>query len=447
MYDAIIIGAGYAGLAAARHLKKAGKKIMLLEARERVGGRVHTQYLDDGNYVDLGGQWIGPTQDRMYALAHEYHIETFPTYDTGKSTLYDNGKTKLYRGIIPPLPLFALLSLDAAIKKINKLSKHIKLDQPWLSPDAAAWDNISLGQWMERQMKNEKARRLFTVAAEAIFGTDVSTVSMLHALFYTKSGKDFDTLMNIKKGAQQDRIKGGAQRIVNKMAEELKECIQLNKPVLRIDQSKSGADISGEGFAYSAKKIILAVPPAVAATIIFSQALPVNKQKFLQQNFMGTVIKCYAIYKEPFWRAEKRNGLCAAPNRPISVTFDNSPADGNKGILMGFALANQAKKLLAQSDEQRKAVVLGCFRQYFGDKAAEPELYMDKSFTNEAWSLGCYAGMMPVNAWMQCGEAARSITGNIHWAGTETATNWNGYMEGAVLSGERAAMEALQMNG
>jgi monoamine oxidase len=444
MYDIIIIGAGYAGLAAARQLKRAGKKILVIEARDRVGGRIHTQTLDDGNYIDLGGQWIGPTQYRMYALAGEYGIETFSTYDKGKSTLYANEKTKLYRGIIPPLPLFALLSLDAAIKKINKLSKHINLDKPWLSPNAAAYDQISLADWMARQMKNEKARQLFTVAADAIFATDASTISFLHALFYTKSGKDFDTLMNIKKGAQQDRIKGGAQSIANKIAHELTECIQLNTEAKYINQLADSVEISGEDFIFSAKKLILAVPPAVANKITFAQPLPDKKRQFLQDNFMGTVFKCYAIYKEPFWRKENRNGLCAAPGQPVSVTFDNSPADGNKGILMGFSLAGKAKELLLLTEEQRKKVVLDCFSKYFGKAAGVPEFYMDKSFTEEAFSLGCYAGMMPLNAWTTIEDGARMVTGNIHWAGTETATNWNGYMEGAVLSGERAASEVLR---
>jgi len=443
IYDAIIIGAGYSGLAAALRLKKAGKKILALEARERVGGRIHTQILDDGNYVDLGGQWIGPTQNRMYELAEEFGIGTFPTYDTGKSTLYFNEKIKLYRGIIPPLPIFSLLSLDAAIKKMNKLSKRINLEQPWLSPEAATWDKISLGEWMQQQMKNEKARSLFTVAAEAIYATNVSNVSMLHALFYTKSGKDFDTLMNIKKGAQQDRIKGGAQSILNKIALTLSDSIQLNQAVLQIDQSAETITASGEGFSYAAKKLILAVPPAVAGNIKFVQPLPSAKQLFLKQNFMGSVIKCYAVYKRPFWRDQKRNGLCAAPGQPVSVTFDNSPADGNKGMLMGFVLADKAKELFALTDEQRKQIVLDCFSQYFGPEAGLPELYKDKCFTHEPWSLGCYAGMMPVNAWTQSGEAVRTITGHIHWAGTETATQWNGYMEGAVRSGERAADEIL----
>jgi monoamine oxidase len=444
MYDCIIVGAGYAGLSAARKLKQAGKNILLLEARERVGGRVYTKLLEDGSYADLGAQWVGANQHRMYDLAREYGIGTFPTYDIGKSSLYFNQKIKLYKGIIPPLPLFALLNLDGAIRKINRLSKRIDLSKPWLSKDAAVWDRISLAQWMDQNLKNSTARKLFTVAAEAIFATNAANISMLHVLFYTRSGKNFDTLMNIRNGAQQHRIAGGAQSICLAMAAELNDCIRLNAGVTRIDQSDIEVVVHGDGFSYAAKKLLLALPPAVANKIHFVQPLPEQKKLFLQQNFMGSVIKCYAVYNTPFWRNQKKNGLCAAPGEPISVSFDNSPADGSKGILMGFALADSAKAMLLLPEADRKKIVLQNFVQYFGAEAALPNYYIDHCFTEERWSLGCYAGMMPVNGWSSSGAAARSITGHIHWAGTETATEWNGYMEGAVRSGERAALEILQ---
>ena len=444
-YDVIIIGAGYAGLSAAKSLLEADKNILVLEARERVGGRIHTQYLEDGNYVDLGGQWIGPGHERMYALAQEYAINTFPTYDKGKSILYFKDKLKQYKGIIPPLPLFALLSLDAGIKKITKLAKQINVEEPWLSKHANPFDSISLKDWMNQQMKNETARRMFTVAAEAIYATDTSDISFLHALHYIKSNIDFDFLMNIKKGAQQDRIMGGAQSICNKIANQLGERLHLNKPVLQIIQQEDGVSVNGDGFAYSAKKIIIAIPPAVVEKIHFEQPLPHNRQQLLQASFMGSVVKCYAIYPKPFWRERNLNGLCAAPDELVSVTFDNSPANASKGILMGFALGNKAKILQQLNEQERKKIVLNCFTRLFGQEAATPEMYLDKSFTDEPWSMGCYAGMFPTKALTTHAVSLSTPTGHIHWAGTETSAQFNGYMEGAVRSGERAAAELMTL--
>jgi len=444
-YDVIVIGAGYAGLTAARNLKRAGKSILLLEARDRVGGRIYTKWVDETTYVDLGGQWIGPNQQKMYELCKEYNTETFATYDKGKSSLYFLDQLKRYRGLIPPLPIFALLNLNKGIQRITRLSKQIVLEKPWLSPDAAVWDKMNAEEWIQKTMKNDKARSLFMVAFEAIFATHPANISMLHVLFYIKSGKDFDTLMNIKKGAQQDRIMGGAQSICNKMADEVTEQLHLNKAVISISQNDDGVEVKGVDFLYEAKKIILAIPPTVAGKIQYEQALPGKRVHLMQQQFMGNVVKCYAVYKKPFWRERNLNGLSAMPDELVSVTFDNSPKDGSKGILMGFALAEKAKQLMHFDEAKRKELVLNCFSKFLGDEALQCEIYLDHNFTDEAWSFGCYAGMMPPGSVTTCGAALREPCGNIHWAGTETSDIWNGYMEGAVLSGERVSKELMHL--
>lgn len=446
MKDCIIIGAGYAGLAAAKQLKAAGKNILVLEARERVGGRILTEYFEDGSYADLGGQWIGPGHDRMYALAKEYGVETFATHDSGKSTLLLNGKIKHYKGIIPPLPLFALLSLDAAIRKINRMAKKINTAEPWKSPDAAAQDTISLQDWMNRQMGNATANKMFAVAAEAIFATDCSDISLLHALQYIKSNRDFEYLMNIRNGAQQHRFKGGAQIICNKIAEELKESMVYNCPVTAINQQADHVLVKGNTFEYQARHVIVAIPPAVAREIHFEQTLPEAQWQLMQQSFMGSVVKCYGIYEKPFWRAKGQNGLCAAPDEIVSVIFDNSPFDGSKGILMGFSLGNKAKQLMQLSETERKEQVIAAFTRMYGPEAVHPLRYIDKSFTEEPFTKGCYAGMFPVNSITQYPASLAAATGRIHWAGTETSREYNGYMEGAVRSGERAATEILALS-
>ncbi|AFD08934.1 flavin monoamine oxidase family protein [Solitalea canadensis] len=445
-YDAIIIGAGYAGVTAALNLKRAGKRILLLEARNRVGGRIETKYFDDGSYVDLGGQWIGPTQDRIYALAKEFGVETFKSYDQGKSTLLFNNRLKAYNGIIPPLPIYSLLSLDAAIKKMNKLSKSVNLQQPWLTPNAQQLDSITLYSWMQQQMSSKTARDFFQVASEAIFAANPAEISLLHALFYVKSGKDLDSLMNIKNGAQEERFVGGAQELVNRMVKELQDELRLNSPVRHIDQDENGVDVIGEGFKYSAKKVIIAIPPALASRIEYNKPLPPNRDQLMQRVFMGSVVKCYAIYKTPFWRERGLNGLCASNKGLITVTFDNSPKDGSKGMLMGFALANQAKSFLELNPLEREKAAIDCFAAFLGPEARNYDLYIDQAWANEEWTRGCYAGIMPPGAWTSVGKTLRTPCGNIHWAGTETSDIWNGYIDGAVRSGERAVSELLTIS-
>lgn len=442
--EVAVVGAGYAGLSAARSLVHAGKEVMVLEARDRVGGRVYTQRLSDDFYVDLGGQWIGPGQDKIYGLCREFGIETFGTYNEGKNVIALQQKVKTYRGLIPKIDLPALLNLDFTLKKLEKMARQIDLETPWLIAEAERWDSQTLATFLDQNVHFRNARAVIDAGLETVYATSSAEISLLNALFYIRSGGSLNALLSIDNGAQQDRIKGGAQLPAEHMAKVFQDHMRFNAPVRQIQQDNEGVSIHYDGGTIRAKKVIVAIPPTLAAQIDYRPVLPPTRVQLMQRMPMGTVIKCCAIYERPWWRDLGYSGqVVADPNLPFQTTFDNSPADGSKGVLLAFCLANRARPLLNLSMEERGRLVIDGLVKCFGSKAAQVEQYLDQSWAAEQWSGGCYVGLRSPGAWVAYGNALVEPCGHIHWAGTETAREWNGYIEGAIRSGEDAAREVL----
>lgn len=442
--DCIIVGAGFAGLYAGRVLHEAGKKFKILEARDRVGGRVHTHHIDNDTYVDLGGQWIGPTQDKVYSLCKGMNVRCFETYDQGKNLLALNGQVRSYSGLIPRLNPLALLNIDYIIKRLEHMAAEVDPERPWETPKAGRWDSTTLATFLDRNVRFNSARKVLDAGLETVFAAPASELSLLHALFYMKSGGSLNALLSIENGAQQHRLAGGVQQLAEGLAARFPGAVELQRPVRRISQSGDGVEVKGDDFSYQAGRVIVAIPPILAARIDYQPLLPARRDQLTQRVPMGTVIKCYAIYERPWWRDKGFSGQVVADDRHwLQTVFDNSPNDGSTGMLMGFCLANRARRLLQVDARDRRAYILETLTDFFGPEAARPRFYIDKSWADEPWSRGCYTGLMAPGAWTAFTDSLRQPCGRIHWAGTETATVWNGYIEGAIRSGERAAREVI----
>lgn len=447
IYNTIIIGGGFAGISAARTLHKRGKSFVVLEARDRLGGRVHSTKVLDDVTIELGGQWIGPTQDRMYELVDEFNIETFPTYDDGKCVLDLNKKISTYSGLIPKVDVISLFYIDSAIKKLDKMAKTISVDAPWSHPKAKEWDSMSLASFLQKKIKTKKALQIIQAGFETVMACKLSEVSLLHVLFYIKSGKNVDTLLNIKNGAQQDRIVGGMQRIVEKMASPFSSNIHFESPVVKIEQHEKGCTVYTKTQSFQSEKIIIAIPPVLAGRLEYSPPLSIAKQQLLQKIPMGIVVKCYAVYKTPFWRKKGYSGEAVTDENSMHQTvFDNGAPNADYGVLIGFSIANRATELMKFTVEERKELFVKTLVRYFGEEAKDISHYEDKCWAEEEFSQGCYVGYLPPGVWTHYKDEIRNPENNIHWAGTETATVWNGYIEGAVRSGMRAANEILNLN-
>jgi monoamine oxidase len=444
MNQVIIIGAGFSGIAAAKKLHEAGISFLVLEARERLGGRVYTKQIKEDLYLDFGGQWIGPSQDRMYALCEEFGIPYFETYDQGYNLLDLNQSIKKFKGLIPKMDILSLINLDHVLKKLERLAKDILIESPWQHPKAMAFDSISLAAFIASNCLTGSCKKVVTLALETVFAAELNEVSLLHALFYFKSGRDLNTLINIKNGAQLHRIEGGMQGVVEAMAKPFLDKIMFRQAVQQIATEGEKKKVSGEGFSFTAEKIIMAIPPTLAAKINFQPMLSPEKRQVMDRIAMGQVGKCFMVYEKPFWREVGFSGQAFADDQsPYQSMFDASPKDANYGIILGFTIGNRAKLFFENDKESRKAIMLDKLTSYFGTEAKSPLLYEDFSMTDEAWSRGCYAGLYPTGTWTGFQDAYVKTENDIYWAGTEASKVWFGYIEGAVRAGEKAAENIL----
>lgn len=438
-----IVGAGLAGLIAARQLAAAGVSVYVLEARDRVGGRTWTRPASDGTLLDLGGQWIGPTQQRMIRLAAELGAETFTTWDTGNNIQYHNGERLVYSGPIPTADRLVAADIMEAMLALNMMAMQVPPEAPWAAPDAAAWDAQTFATWLDANVSSSGARQLLDLAIQAVFSAEPRDLSLLHVLFYTRSAGGLMDLVGVTGGAQETRFVMGAQTIANRLTEALGDRVLLNTPVHGITQDASGARIESDALALTCDRVIVALPPALAGRLRYRPALPGLRDQLTQRMPMGTVIKVHCIYPTPFWRDEALTGQASSDTGVLRITFDNSPRDGSRGVLLGFIEGDEARVWGQRSQQERRAAVMECLVRYFGERAGKPVDYVEQSWAEEEYTRGCYAGYMPPGVWSMYGAALRAPIERIHWAGTETATVWNGYMEGAVQSGERAAAEVL----
>jgi monoamine oxidase len=444
--DVVVVGAGLAGLAAARRLKARGASVVVVEARERVGGRVLNHDIGDGKVVEVGGQWIGPTQDRLAALAVELGVETFPTHGKGQNLIEYGGTLRRYQGTIPRINPVVLLDVERAQRRLNRLARSVPLAAPWEAPGAAKLDGQTVATWMRRNLATKPGRMLLELGIEAVWAAQPEDMSLLHALFYIHSAGSLDLLFDTEGGAQQDRFVGGSQLVPIRMAEELGEQrLVLGAPVRRIDHSGEGVTVHADGNVIRGRRAILALAPALAVRIAYDPPLPGYRDQLTQRMPLGTVAKCMAIYDEPFWRAEGLSGQGASDRGPVRLTFDNSPPDGSPGVLLGFLEGRRARELGWLPEEERRTAVIDCFTRMFGPRARAPDAYVERLWAEEEWTRGCYGCLMPTGAWTNYGPALHPPIGPLHWAGAEYAHVWNGYMDGAVRSGEAAAAEVVEV--
>lgn len=440
--DVVVVGAGLAGLTAATDLAAAGRDVIVVEARDRVGGRVET-HSHGGMTMDLGGTWIGPTQDRMAALVRRLGVETFPTYDEGQHLLELGGRIRAFSGRIPPVNPLSLADIGRAQSALDRMARSVPLAEPWRAPHAGSWDAQTFETWVRRNVVTAHGRRFFRMFAGAIMTTGATNASLLHVLFYIHSGGGTDRLMATTGGAQELRLVGGSQQVPLRLAAALDDRVLLGWPVRSVTQTADRVTVRGEQGEVHAARVVVALPPTLAGRISYEPKLPGDRDQLTQRLPHGATTKFFAVYPAPFWRSDGRSGQAFTQEGAVLFTYDVSPADGSAGMLVAFVQGHTAVRLGRLAPEQRRVTVLGDLTRMYGPRAGAPEAFVERDWQAEQWTRGCYGGHAPPGVLTQYGLALRRPVGRIHWAGTETAQRWNGYMDGAVESGERVAAEVV----
>jgi monoamine oxidase len=447
--DVVIVGAGLAGLSAARNLAAKGKQVCVLEARDRVGGRTLNHKVSSTVIAEAGGEYIGPTQDRIAALAKTVGVGTFKTYDSGNYVLYARGQRSTYPAGLPIDPEIQQ-AVVKAITGLDPMAAEVPVDAPWKAKRAAEWDAMTFEDWKVANIQGPTAHKIFDAASHAIWGADPSEMSFLYVLWYIacagnpKNKGSFFRLISTTGGAQESRLVGGSQLVAEKVAKALGSQVVLQSPVRRIVQSGSDVVVTSDRFLVRAKHAIVAVPPVLVAGIDFSPALPRLRRNLVRRIVPGHLIKWEAIYDTPFWRAQGLAGQAVSDTGLANTTFDNSPPSGTPGLLFGFMGGPNAAAAAKLSTAARRQAVLADFVRYYGAEAGNPKSYFEVDWKDEAWTRGCPVGHTGRNVLRKYGPALKVPFRRVHWAGTEVADYWNGYMDGAVRSGETAAREVLK---
>ena len=442
--DVIVVGAGAAGLYAARLVEDAGLSAQVLEARTRVGGRLSGEEID-GVTREYGGQWIAPYQTAVLSLIEELGLELFSRHRAGRDVFLSAGQRTVHAPHEWPISDEADAAFTDALETIARVSRELDPEAVWTHPQAEALDSSSFEDWLEGNVANLEARALLRLMVADAYvtkpATMFSTLFCAH-LFASGTGQVEDLLDPDL--VLDRRVRGGLHRLPERLAEELATPVRLGVRVLGIAHAEDHVTVTTDDGTFSARSVIVAIPPNLWSNLSITPALPEAFQVLAGTAAQGMVFKAQAVYDRPFWREAGLSGTGYGPGEFVHEIYDNSPEDGSRGVLVGFIAGDNARRAAALSQEQRAQAAIASFAAYFGEQALEHQGYFDHDWTADALTGGAYVASFPPGTITDAKRRFHETPGPIAFAASDIAGLGFGHVEGALRSGAQAAQTTLE---
>ena len=444
--DVVVVGAGAAGLTAAHELKKAGLSVAVLEARDRVGGRLWTDVID-GAMLEIGGQWVSPDQQALIDTVAELGLETFSRYREGDSVYVGpDGVAHRFTGELFPVSPETEKVIAEITERLDAMVAEIDPDRPWAHERAAEWDSVSWDAWLRAQTDDDEAvRNLAFATGSAMLTKPTHSFSLLQSLLMAASAGSYSHLVDAD-FILDKRVVGGLQQVPLLLAERLGDDVFLNQPVRTLEWSDAGVTAIADGITVHARQAVLALAPVLYNRISFVPAMPRFQHQMHQHLSMGFVIKVHAVYDRPFWREQGLSGTAFSPYELSHEAYDNTNHEDERGTLVGFVSDQHADGVFLLSAEERKERILESLSHYYGPEAKNPIVYYESDWGSEEWTRGAYAASFDLGGLHRYGSELRTPVGPIRFACSDLAGAGYQHVDGAIRMGRLVAQQILEEN-